>query len=79
MKIKGLEKELAPIMVGTSSALFTDETTPWISTNLSKEEQFAVIDELWDMGLNCFDCAAGYGEKSLGEYLRLRNRVFRSI
>lgn len=75
MKIKGLEKELAPIMVGTSSALFTDETTPWIPTNLSKEEQFAVVDELWDMGLNCFDCAAGYGEKMLGEYLRDRNRI----
>lgn len=49
MKIKGLEKELAPIMVGTSSALFTDETTPWIPTNLTREEQFAVVDELWDM------------------------------
>lgn len=41
MKIKGLDKELAPIVIGTSSALFTDETTPWIPTNLSKEEQFA--------------------------------------
>ncbi|MBQ7147876.1 MAG: aldo/keto reductase [Pseudobutyrivibrio sp.] len=75
MKIKGLDKELAPIVIGTSSALFTDETTPWIPTNLSKEEQFAVVDELWDMGLTCFDCAAGYGEKRLGEYLRSRNRV----
>ena len=74
MKIKGLEKELAPIMVGTSSALFTDETTPWIPTNLTKDEQFAVVDELWDMGLNCFDCAAGYGEKMLGEYLKSRGR-----
>ena len=79
MKIKGLEKELAPIMIGTSSALFSDETTPWIPTNLSKEEQFTVIDELWDMGLKCFDCAAGYGEKRLGEYLRTRDRVDEAV
>lgn len=79
MKIKGLDKELAPIMVGTSSALFTDETTPWIHTDLTKEEQFAIIDELWSMGLHCFDAAAGYGEKVLGEYLCSRNRVNEAI
>lgn len=75
MKIQGLSKELAPIMIGTSSALFADETTPWIPTTLTKEEQFLVIDELWDMGLHCFDCAAGYGERTLGEYLKSRNRT----
>lgn len=74
MKIPGLDKELAPIMIGTSSALFTDEMTPWIHTDLTKEEQFQVIDELWDMGLHCFDAAAGYGERVLGEYLRSRGR-----
>ena len=35
MHIEGLDANLAPIMVGTSSALFTDETTPWVPTNLS--------------------------------------------
>ncbi len=30
MRIQGLEKEMAPIMIGTSPALFSDETTPWI-------------------------------------------------
>ena len=45
-KIKGLEKELDPIMIGTSSALFTDETTPWIPTNLTNDEQFAVVDDI---------------------------------
>lgn len=79
MKLNGLDKELAPVMVGTSSALFTDETTPWIPTNLTQEEQFAVIDELWDMGLHCFDCSAGYGEKSLGAYLASRNRVNEAV
>ena len=79
MKIQGLEKELAPIMVGTSSAIFTDETTPWIRTDLSKKEQFAVIDELWDMGLHCFDCAAGYGEGVLGEYLADRKRTNEAV
>ena len=58
---------------------FTDETTPWIPTNLTKEEQFAVVDELWDMGLHCFDCAAGYGEKMLGEYLDSRNRTQEAV
>ena len=79
MKLNGLDKELAPVMVGTSSALFTDETTPWIPTNLTQEEQFAVIDELWDMGLHCFDCSAGYGEKSLGASLASRNRVHEAV
>lgn len=74
MKVQGLDKELASIMVGTSSALFTDETTPWIRTDMTIEERFKIIDELWDMGLRCFDCAAGYGEKTLGEYLRSRDR-----
>lgn len=79
MKIKGLNVEVGPIMVGTSSALFTDDTTPWIPTNLTQEEQFAVVDELWDMGLHCFDCSAGYGEKSLGAYLKSRNRTNEAI
>lgn len=75
MKLQGLDKELPPIVVGTSSALFTDETTPWIHTEMTLEERFAVVDELWDMGLRCFDCAAGYGEKSLGQYLKDRGRT----
>ncbi len=79
MKIKGLNKELAPIMIGTSSPLFTDETTPWIRTNLTREGQFEVVDKLWDMGLHCFDCAAGYGERVLGEYLQSRGRVDEAV
>lgn len=79
MKIKGLNAELAPIMVGTSSALFTDQTTPWIPTDLTEDEQFTAIDQLWGMGLHCFDCAAGYGEVSLGKYLKSRNRVNEAV
>ncbi len=37
--------------------------------------KFAVIDELWDMGLHCFDCSAGYGETALSAYLASRNRT----
>lgn len=40
MKIEGLKIELAPIMIGTSSALFTDETTPWIHADLTQAEQY---------------------------------------
>ena len=79
MNIQGLNAALAPIMVGTSSALFTDSTTPWIRTNLSEKEQFAVVDELWDMGLHCYDCAAGYGENSLGKYLVSRGRTNEAV
>ena len=79
MKIKGLKKELAPVVIGTSSALFTDEMTPWIPTDLTKEQQFEAIDKLWDMGLYCFDCAAGYGERVLGEYLQSRGRVEEAV
>lgn len=79
MKIKGLSKELPPIMIGTSSELFTDEMTPWIPTNLTKQEQFAIIDEIWEMGLYAFDCAAGYGERRLGEYLMDRGRTQEAV
>ena len=79
MKIKGLNKELAPIVIGTSSPLFTDEMTPWIKTDLTREQQFEVIDKLWDMGLHCFDSAAGYGERVLGAYLKDRDRVNEAV
>ena len=79
MKIKGLKKEIAPIVIGTSSALFTDETTPWIHTDLTRQEQFAVVDKLWEMGLHTFDCAAGYGERVLGEYLNDRGRTEEAV
>ncbi len=79
MKIQGLNVKVGPIMIGTSSALFTDDTTPWIPTNLTQEEQFAIVDELWDLGLHCFDCSAGYGEKSLGAYLKSRNRTNEAV
>ena len=75
MKINGLKKELPPILVGTSSGLFTDEMSPWIPTDLTREEQFAAIDQIWEMGLHAFDCAAGYGERVLGAYLLDRGRV----
>lgn len=79
MKIQGLDAELSPIMVGTSSALFSDETTPWIPTDLSKDQQFAIIDQLWDMGLHSFDCAASYGECRLGDYLQSRGRTDEAV
>ena len=79
MTIQGLKKELPPILIGTSSALFTDEMTPWIPTDLTREEQFAAIDKLWDMGLYAYDCASGYGERVLGEYLQNRGRVEEAV
>lgn len=78
-RIQGLDAELPPIVIGTSSAIFSDSTTPWIPTDLSEEEQFAVIDELWDMGLHCYDCAAGYGEIVLGKYLASRGRTSEAV
>ena len=79
MNIQGLNKNLAPIVIGTSSALFADETTPWLQAGLSKEEQFSAIDQLWDMGLHSFDCAAGYGETVLGDYLQDRGRTDEAV
>ena len=38
-----------------------------------------MIDELWDMGLHCFDCAAGYGERVLGQYLADRKRTDEAV
>lgn len=79
MTIQGLKKELPPILIGTSSALFTDEMTPWIPTDLTRDEQFQAIDKLWDLGLYAYDCAAGYGERVLGEYLQSRGRVEEAV
>ena len=67
-------KDLGPFLVGTAGKLFNYEPHPFFP-HMDKEEAYPIIDAAWDMGLRAFDCAAGYGEPGLGQYLHDRNRT----
>lgn len=72
-KIKGMEKSLPPVIIGMDHPVIrsiTEET----GKQLSEPEGFRLLDELWELGLNMYDCAAIYGEPGLGAYLTERKR-----
>lgn len=71
-KIGMINKMMPKIVIGTASPLFSDEADPFAPKE--RKEAFRLLDELWDMGLNMYDCAAGYGEPGIGDYLAARKR-----
>lgn len=72
-KIKAIEKELPPIIIGTTNPILGDPPHPF-APRPDRTEIFYLLDELWEMGLNMYDCAAHYGEPGIGEYLAGRGR-----
>lgn len=71
--IKGIEKTLPPVIIGTAIEALNNPPLPF-QPKPDRTEIFWLLDELWEMGLNMYDCAAGYGEPGIGEYLTLRKR-----
>ncbi len=71
--IEGMEKTLPPVIVGMSHPVIAQITE---DDTVRREEKpgFRLLDELWEMGLNAYDCAAIYGEAELGAYLTARKR-----
>jgi aryl-alcohol dehydrogenase-like predicted oxidoreductase len=78
IKVKGMDKSISPIIIGTASPLFFYEPNSF-GGYVSKETAYRVLDQLWERGLHTYDCAAGYGEAALGEYLESRKRTKEAV
>jgi aryl-alcohol dehydrogenase-like predicted oxidoreductase len=72
-KIQGIEKSVPQIAIGTAMPLLADDPARF-GANSDRTEAFRFLDELWEMGLNLYDCASIYGEPVIGEYLAARKR-----
>lgn len=73
-------REISPFIVGTAGKLFSYKPDSCGSIAYTdKKEAYHILDEIWEMGLRSFDCAANYGEIELGEYLKVRNRINKAV
>ncbi len=72
-KIIGVDKPLSDVAIGTAVPVLGDPLTPF-DPKPDRTDYFRMFDELWEMGLHMYDCAAGYGEPGIGEYLSSRGR-----
>lgn len=69
-KISGLEKEVSKLVFGTA--------TPKIFAAAEggeeeKQAAYALLDMVFEAGINTFDCAAHYGEEVIGDWMQLRS------
>ncbi len=72
-KIDGIGKSLPPVIIGTAHPVI-EGIRAGAEGKTASEDGFRLLDELWEMGLNMYDCAAIYGEAELGAYLSERKR-----
>lgn len=72
-KIANCEKKLPSLIIGTSHPSIHGALLPG-AADTAEEDMFRLLDELWDLGLNMYDCAAVYGEEAIGRYLSVRKR-----
>ena len=70
-KMPYLEKEISPIVFGTANLILAGAATEMQKKN-SRSCGFALLDAAFSAGINCFDCAAIYGEEILGEWMEQR-------
>ena len=76
MKYKQLpevNKPISALVFGTAtSKLFAavDQSRPDVEQ--CRQDAFELLDAVFAAGINCFDCAAHYGEEILGEWIDLR-------
>lgn len=72
-KIQGIEKKIPQIIIGTGQGKLKGNHS-FFGPVQDASDTFRMLDELWEMGLNTYDCAAIYGEDAIGQYLKARNR-----
>lgn len=67
-KIKGLDKDISKLVFGTA--------TPKLFAAIAKEASaddvdaaYKLLDEMYALGINTFDCAAHYGEEIMGRWM----------
>jgi aryl-alcohol dehydrogenase-like predicted oxidoreductase len=77
MKISNLEKKVSSIVFGTAMPTILD-AVPEILAGKSencdgnKNRAFELLDKMFELGVNTFDCAAHYGEEVIGEWVHSR-------
>ncbi len=72
-KIEGLDKKVSKIVFGSATPkLFAAVGAS--AGYKEKEEAFALLDMVYNNGINTFDCAAHYGEEIMGEWLTDRKK-----
>lgn len=70
-KINGLEKDISKLVFGTATPKLFAAVAPDAGEK-EEQEAFNLLDEMYDLGINTFDCAAHYGEVILGRWMEKR-------
>ncbi len=71
MSVNGLEKKVSKLVFGTATPkLFAAAREDASKETL--EEAYQLLDEVYEAGINTFDCAAHYGEEVLGNWMESR-------
>ncbi len=70
-KIKGLDKDISKLVFGTAVGKLFAAVAPEAGDKEVKEA-YSLLDEMYDCGINTFDCAAHYGEEILGKWMKER-------
>ena len=71
MRVDGLEKKVSRLVFGTATPkLFAAARED--ATKETIEEAYQLLDEVYEAGINTFDCAAHYGEEILGNWMESR-------
>ena len=69
--ISGIEKPISRLIYGTANSVLSRAESPDASES-EKKAAFVLLDEVFSVGINTFDCAAIYGESILGEWMEQR-------
>ncbi len=68
-----VDKKISPIVFGTATpALFDAIDTSRSDIEDCRLKAFELLDNVFEAGINCFDCSDHYGEEILGEWIELR-------
>ena len=70
-RIKGLDKGISKLVFGTATPKLFAAVAP-NATKQDEEAAFKLLDEIYDAGINTFDCAAHYGEEIMGKWMESR-------
>lgn len=71
LHINGIDKPISRIAFGTATPALFAAVAPSASDE-DVEKAFALLDQVFDAGINTFDCSAHYGEEILGKWMKAR-------
>ena len=70
-RIKGLDKDISKLVFGTATPKLFAAVAPDAGEK-EEQEAFSLLDAMFELGINTFDCAAHYGEVILGRWMEKR-------